>query len=235
MTSKKRALAVALAGVLLLSSVAAAGTVVSAAANESLTVDVENARNAGATVTVTHNDSAVENASVTVETTNNSSYAGAGEYSTGENGTVGLPEPEEDVTVEVTAEKGNLTGATTAELTVAEEDENGSFGQAVSSFVHEMLNAGDDDGPIGQIISEYVTSNNPGSDNKPDHAGKSADAGSQGNSSAANSTDEGGSQGPPDDAGNDGDEKGNGNGNGHGNDKGDKKGDDGDDRGNGKS
>jgi hypothetical protein len=216
MSTKKRVLAVALAGVLLLSSVAAAGTVGSAA-NGSLVVGVEDAGNDGATVSVTHNDTAVENASVTVAATNDSSYVGAGNYTTDENGTVALPEPEENVTVEVTAEKGNLSGTTTAELTAAELEENGSFGQLVSSFVHEMLNAGGDDGPIGQIISDFVTSNNPG--NAPDHAGGPDDPGSQGNSTDENGTDEGDSDDKPDNPGNgnDGNDNENGNGNGNGN------------------
>jgi hypothetical protein len=207
MTSKKRVLAVALAGVLLLSSVAAAGMVGSATANESLAVDVENAGNDGATVSVTHDDATLENASVTIEAADeDATYAGTGIYETDENGTVDLPEPAADVTVEVTAEKGNLTGSTTTELIADEEDdENGSFGQLVSSFVHEMLNAGDHDGPLGQLVSENVTSNNPG--NAPEDAGKPADVGAQNssaeNSSAENGTDEGGSQGPPDHAGND--------------------------------
>ncbi|WP_137284326.1 hypothetical protein [Halorussus salinisoli] len=233
MTSKNRTLSVVLVGVLLLSSVAAAGMGSAAAettANESLTVAVEQADDHSATVTVTQNDSTVENASVTVDTTDdNDTYAGAGDYETDENGTVYLPAPEENVTVAVTAEKDNATGAATATLTASAEDaEEGSFGDLVSSFVHEMLNAGDDGGPIGQAVSEFVTSNNPGnaSEKKPDHAGKPADAGNSGNATTENGTDEGGSQGPPEHAGNDeegddeegDDEKGNsnnGNGKGH--------------------
>ena len=218
MTSKKRVLAVALAGVLLLSSFAAAGMVSGATANDSLTVEVQATGNDGATVTVTQNDSAVANASVTVEASNGT-YASTGNYTTDEDGTVSLPEPEQDVTVEVTAAKGNATGSATTMLR-ADEDTPKTFGQMISTFVQDMLNAGQDGGPIGQVISEFVTSNNPGADKKSDNAGKPADAGSQGNASAANGSAEDGnaandsaekgSQGPPEDAGN-GKDKGNGN------------------------
>jgi hypothetical protein len=220
MNPKRRTLAVALVGVMLLSGVATAGAVSSAAANttgDSLGVAVEQADDGSATVTVTRNGSAVENANVTVGVTDdNVTYAGAGDYATDDNGTVELPEPAENVTVEVTAEDGNATGSTTAELTASEADEeNGSFGQLVSSFVQEMLNAGDDGGPIGQAVSEYVTENNPGNadENRPDDAGKPANASESGDESKPdnagphdgdkNSTDDDDTQGPPENAGND--------------------------------
>ncbi|WP_135824731.1 hypothetical protein [Halorussus ruber] len=254
MTSKKRLVAVALAGLMLLSSVSAASAVSSTtantAANDSLVVAVENAGNDGATVSVSHNDTAVANASVTVET-QNTSYTGVGEYTTDADGEVSPPEPEENVTVEVTAAKGNMTGSTTATIhAVGGEGEEKTFGDLVSSFVHEMLNAGDDGGPIGQAVSEFVTENNPGNadEKRPDHAGKPDDAGKNGkdkgkpddagkngkdkgkpdDAGSANKTDDdGGSQGPPENAGNDkGDDsdsdsdsdsdKGNGNGKGKG-------------------
>lgn len=212
MTSKERSLAVALAGLLVLSSLAAAGTVSSAtadaAANDSLAVAVENAGNAGATVSVTRGDSAVANASVTVETVEweNASYAGTGEYTTGEDGTVSLPEPAESVTVEVAATKGNVTDSTTTTISAVESDDEKTFGDPVSSFVHEVLSASDDDGPLGQLISEYVTSHNPGQadEKRPDHAGKPDDAGSRGppdHAGSQNSTDAEGSHGPPEHAG----------------------------------
>ncbi|WP_158058745.1 hypothetical protein [Halorussus halophilus] len=229
MNSKRTLTAVALAGLLLVSALASAGSVAgstaaNATANDSLSVSVENVGNDGATVMVTANDSAVANASVSVEATdNNSTYAGAGDYETGPDGTVSLPEPEQNVTVSVTAESGNLSETTTATLTTAEEsDEPKSFGQMVSSFVHQMLNAGDTDGPLGQAISEFVTSNNPGSEHKPDHAGKPDDAGKKDTGKPAhaggpdNSTAEGDDDQSPGNSGNgndetDDDKKGNGN------------------------
>ena len=216
MSSKKRLLAVAMAAALLLSPITAAGAVASTAANDpvandSLVVAVEQAGNDGATVTVSHNESAVENASVTVEVDGNGTYAGMGNYTTDESGTVDLPEPNGTVTVAVTAANGNLTGGTTAELIAGvEEDEGkkrGTFGQMVSSFVQEMLNGGEDDGALGQLVSEYVTSNNPGSDKKPDHAGKPDDAGKSdgagksGDVGQQDATDGNESQGPPENAG----------------------------------
>ncbi|UPV75432.1 hypothetical protein M0R89_05025 [Halorussus limi] len=177
----------------------------------------------GATVTVSHNGSAVENAAVTVGVTDeNATYDGAGNYTTDANGTVDLPAPSENVTVEITAEKGNATGTATATLTVSESEKSGSFGDLVSSFVHEMMNAGDDGGPIGQVISDFVTENNPGNadEKRPDHAGKPDDAGKSGDkgkpddagksgdkgkhdAGTQNGTDGDDSQGPPEGAGND--------------------------------
>lgn len=134
------------------------------------------------TVDVTANDTAVENASVTVEAVN-ATYAGEGAYVTDVNGTVSLPSPSENVTVEVTAEKANATGSTTVDLVAVEDDEPefGSFGQRVSWFVHSLLGDEDTEGGIGQAVSEFVTSNNPSNDNKPDHAGKPDDAGNSEN------------------------------------------------------
>lgn len=58
-------------------------------------------------VTVTKDDEPAAYATVEVTVDENASaderYAGVGTYTTGENGTVELPEPTEDVTVEVTA------------------------------------------------------------------------------------------------------------------------------------
>ena len=139
------------------------------------------------TITVTDGDAAVENASVAVTALNNGSYADAGEYATGANGTVSLSAPEENVTVEVTADKGNATGSITADLVATEDDEPefDSFGQRVSWFVHNLLGDGDSKGGIGQAVSEFVKSHNPSNDNKPDHAGKPADAGNTENGTSS--------------------------------------------------
>lgn len=243
MTPTNRTLSAVLAGLLVLSSVAAVSTASSAAgnvtANDSLVVGVQNAGNDGATVAVTHDGSAVPNASVTVGVADDdATYAGTGTYVTDASGEVSLPEPAENVTVEVAAAKGNLTGETTATLTTSgetEEDEEESFGETVSSFVHQLLN-GEDDGDersIGQAVSAFVTANNPGnaSEKRPDHAGGPANAGPH-NETAENETDDGDPRGPPEQPGNgndgdddrgNGDEKGN-NGNGKGNGNGRSKG-----------
>jgi hypothetical protein len=141
------------------------------AGNDSLDVSVSQAGNAGSTVTVTDNDTAVENASVAVDALDNVSYAGTGNYTTDVNGTVPLPAPEQNVTIEVTATAGNATVSTTAELTVAAENETGSFGDRVSAFVESLRDGNSTN--IGPQVAEFVTENNPG--NAPDHAGPPAD------------------------------------------------------------
>jgi len=173
-----------------------AATAAAAAGNtagtDSLDVSVSQAGNAGPTVTVTDNDTAVENASVTVDALDNGTYEAAGEtYTTDANGTVTLPEPEENVSVEVTATTGNATGSTTADLTVAGENETASFGDRVSAFVQSLL-SGNATG-IGQQVAEFVTENNPG--NAPEWAGPPED-GERG-------PPEDGERGPPADAGQD--------------------------------
>ncbi|MFC5971431.1 hypothetical protein ACFPYI_08830 [Halomarina salina] len=141
--------------------------------SEGLAVDVS--QSDSVTVLVTDNGSAVENASVAVEApvVNNSTYAGVGDYTTGPNGTVDLATPEENVTITVAAEYGNQTVTTTATLVADGEPKN--FGERVSSFVQQLKNAGTDGNTsLGQIVSEFVTENNPGADHRPDHAGPTA-------------------------------------------------------------
>lgn len=133
-------------------------------------------------VTVTDGNETVENASVTVETVDeNATYAGVGNYSTDANGTVDLPVPETNVTVDVTAASEGATASTTAELIAAADEEPASFGQLVREFIASF---DDRAGGIGAAVSDHVTENNPG--NAPDHAGNGSGAG----------------QGPPDHAGN---------------------------------
>ena len=167
------------------------------------------------TVTVTHNGTAVDNASVDVNATDGN-YTGEGSYATDANGTVGLPAPEENVTIDVTAEWENHTASTTAELVVAagnSSHEDDSFGQQVSAFVHSLLNGDEEQRRIGRMIAEWVVANNPG--NAPDHAGPPEDAGppsaaTQGGadaggnataSSAPENPGKGNGNGPPDDPG----------------------------------
>lgn len=165
----------AVVAVVMIVAVAISG-VAGAATTEQLSVGVAQ-DGADVTVSVTANDTAVENATVSVTALDNSSYADAGEYVTDANGTVSLSAPEENVTVEVSAQKGNASDSITVDLVAVEgeDPEFDSFGQRVSWFVHSLL--GDDtDGGIGQAVSEFVKSNNPSNDNKPDHAGKSDNA-----------------------------------------------------------
>ncbi|MFC6614861.1 hypothetical protein ACFQAS_07810 [Halopenitus salinus] len=181
-------------GLLLIAVVAIGAMAGVAAAEGDFGVTVDDAGNEP-TVTVTENDSAVENATVNVTTAEgqNVTYAGEGEYTTDENGTVGLPAAEENVTVEVTATAGNESVSTTVDLTAGDDDESAEdtpFGQLVREFIQQT---DDRDGGIGSAVSEFVTSNNPG--NADDAPGNAGDA--PGNSDRAND----GERGPPAHAG----------------------------------
>ncbi|MUW15211.1 hypothetical protein GJ633_11535, partial [Halorubrum sp. CBA1125] len=184
-----------------------ASTTADLEAPDGLEVGVENT-DGEPVVTVTENDSAVENASVNVTTATdqNATYAGEGEYATDENGTVGLPAAEQNVTVDITATHGNESVSTTVDLTAGETDEDESeedeaddgdddesaeetpFGQLVREFIQQL---DDREGGIGSAVSDFATENNPGNaDDAP------------GNSDRAND----GDRGPPDHAGPGGDD-----------------------------
>ncbi|MFW6435481.1 MAG: hypothetical protein ACOCY1_03800, partial [Halovenus sp.] len=132
-----------------MAAVLAVGAAPAAAQDDGdLSVGVTQADDGSATVTVTDNGTAVANSSVSVNTTDeNVSYAGTGDYETDENGTVGLPAPEENVTISVTAAFDNETATTEATLTAVEGENESAFGQGVSSFV-ESLNENQTDGPM---------------------------------------------------------------------------------------
>lgn len=77
-----------------------------------------------------------------------------------------------------------------------ERDENATdaFGLEVSAFVHSLLeDRDDDDRGIGQMVSAFVTANNPGADHRPDHAGPPEDRGEGASDDKR--------QGPPEDKG----------------------------------
>jgi hypothetical protein len=218
----------------------AAAPATAAAGNTGLAVDV--AQDDGVTVTVTDNGTGVDNASVDVATVDsNASYNGTGSYETGPNGTVSLPSPTEHVKVSVTATVGNETATTTALLTAGENATYKNFGQSVSAFV-AILEPADMTGPPGQIISDFVVSNNPSNSNEtgpPEHAGPPED------DDEADSTETDGNEtgppehaGPPEDRGNNGTDKANsgngdnGNGNSGNGDNGNGNGNNGSDKGN---
>lgn len=170
------------------------------------TLDVTQADDGSATVTVTENETAVANSTVVVEAVENYSYVGAGEYHTDENGTVELPAPENDTRINVTATLENETLSTEAALTaVTEEEESESednFGQNVSSFVHSVLGDNETDGQVGQFVSNFVLDNNPAADRIPGHAGPPENqTGPPAHAGGDNESD----QGPPEDAGPDSD------------------------------
>ena len=91
--------------VLLVAVVALGAMTGVAAADGQLGVAVEQDADGTSTVTVTDNGTAVDNATVNVSVVDaeNESYAGTDSYETDANGSVDLPAPEEDVTVNVTA------------------------------------------------------------------------------------------------------------------------------------
>ena len=183
-------------------------------APDGLELDVENT-DGEPIVTVTDDDAAVENASVVVELADeageNASYNGTGEYETDANGTVTLPDAEEDVTVEITAAYENESVSETVELTAEAEDDEAAaqpFGQLVRDFIEGLENR---EGGIGAAVSDFVTENNPG--NAPDHAGgpggpdDADDEGAENETDAPGNAPDGvgpdGEQGPPDHAGDD--------------------------------
>ncbi|MGQ4556312.1 hypothetical protein [Halobellus sp. GM3] len=145
-------------------------------------------RDDGVFVTVTHGSDAVENASVEVEA--DGDYSGVGTYATDGDGEVALPLPQENVTITVTAAAENETATTTTDLTVAFVEERGPFGLAVSQFVDALRTAGFD-GPPGQVISDFVTGNNPGNANGNGAADRGGDDGNEtANATAENESDD---------------------------------------------
>lgn len=210
MRAKHRSIVLAATAMLVLTAVAPAAM---AAGSDGLVVDVSENDDGGATVTVTNNSTAVENATVDVATTDeNVTYAGTGTYATDANGTVSLPAPANNttVTVEITATYENASANET--VTLGDENETSeadAFGLRVSSFVHEVLASNNTtNGSVGQMVSEWVTANNPGADNRPDHAGPpwaDGDDGERGPPEQADSDDDG-ERGPPEHAGPGGDD-----------------------------
>ena len=175
---------------------AAADSAGNADAGNTLAVGISQANDGSATVSVTQNETGVENASVAVETAGNASYAGTGNYTTDGDGTVGLPAPEQNVTVDVTATVDNHTATTTADLTAAPETvtEFDTFGLEVSAYVNDLLSDENRTGGIGPAVATFVTANNPG--NAPDDAGPPTHITGE-NESDDNETHPSERQGPP--------------------------------------
>jgi hypothetical protein len=170
------------------------------AATDGLAVTVEQTDAGDATVTVTSNDTAVANATVNVTVGENVSYAGVGTYATDANGTVGLPAPNRTVNVTVVAAHENETASTTAELVAANTTDGNAtenetvFGQRVAAYVAQIQNRTNDTaGPLGLLVADFVTANNPSN-----AAGPPAWAGASENGTAATNTSE---RGPPEHAG----------------------------------
>ena len=180
----------------------------------SLDITVEQAEDASATATITYaiTDEPADGATVNVTTVDeNASYAGTGSYTADANGSVPLPAPDEPVEVTIAAEAGGMQDeevVTLQNASTVREQEDLPFGAQVSAFVHNLLAGFDEDGNLGQAVSEWVRENNPG--NAPEHAGP-PDDGHRGQSASpaggdggnASATGAGGShaQGPPEDRG----------------------------------
>ncbi|RQG94602.1 hypothetical protein [Natrarchaeobius chitinivorans] len=139
-------------------------------APENLSIDVDGTD--GVTVTVTDGeDDGVAKATVDVTVVEeNASYANEGTYETDANGTLSLEPPAETVDVSFNATAGNASAETTATLEPVDDEDadEGTFGQLVSSFVHDHQN---ESGPLGLLVSSFVQENNLG--NGSDHAGQS--------------------------------------------------------------
>lgn len=167
-----------------------------------IVVEDENGSVEGATVTVsaveetddenetsdnetTETPTPTENDTSDNETSDNETddgYEGTGTYTTGADGTVEIPAPDEGVRLQISVEAGNRT--TTSEVTM-NDGVGVPFGQRVSLFVQQLLQQ-DGNASVGQAVSDFVRANNPG--NAPEDAGNQSD----------------GERGPPEDAGNDG-------------------------------
>jgi hypothetical protein len=182
-------------------AVSAGAATAAPAGNTGLGVDITQEGD-DVTVSVTKNDTGVEGTNVTVEPVGeNATYEDAGNYTTDDEGVVELSAPEENVTVAVTAACENETANTTVALcneTFVEENETDAFGQEVAAYIEALLSGNET--AIGPMVSDFVTGNNPGADNRPDHAGPPEDRDDDADDGDANETD-GDEQGPPEDAG----------------------------------
>jgi len=90
---------------------------------DDLSIDVE--QNGDVLLTVTENESTVENATVNVTVDDeDASYDGADEYKTDEDGTVKLPEPDEDVEVSIEATYDGASTSVEQKLEAADDDKD---------------------------------------------------------------------------------------------------------------
>lgn len=168
--------------------------------------------NTSFTVEVTHNGTPVNDTAVDVTPTDSNATYGGDSGLTDANGTVTFDLPENETEVNISTTFNGTETTITEVLPAAGETEptwdgHGPFGQWVISWLKNLLPPDSGD-VLGQIVSDLVTKNNPGSDHRsakanpggngpPDHAknDKSDDAGTQ---------DEAGNEGgPPDHAKND--------------------------------
>lgn len=167
--------------------------------------------NTSYTVEVTHNGTAVNDTAVRVEPTDpaNATYAGdAG--TTDVNGTVTFDLPENETKVNISTTFNGTESSITYVLPATSEaswDGVGPFGKWVSRIVHNLIGS-DLDSPLGQVLSELVTANNPGSEHRSDKAnpgGNGPPDHAKGDKSGDSSTEDADEKGgPPDHAKDDG-------------------------------
>lgn len=112
-------------------------------------------------VEVTHDSELVDSANVTVEAVNGT-YTYDGDH-TADNGTLSLPAPDENVTVNVTAVHDNETVSEEVFLDATVDDRPNNFGQTLVKFI-EYIKGQNVEGPLGQEISAFVLDNNPAAD-----------------------------------------------------------------------
>ncbi|MFB6135091.1 MAG: DNA primase [Halanaeroarchaeum sp.] len=156
-------------------------------------------------ITVTDGGERVDGATVTVSVVGNGTYAYADTYEA-ENGTLTLPAPTENVTVDVLSTFANESDTATVDLLApTDENPNNDFAESLVRFIH-FLQVEGTDGPLGQEIAEFVHEHNPAPDNArgpPEHAGPPQDGEDsderEGNVTAAEDEDDG-VRGPPEHA-----------------------------------
>jgi hypothetical protein len=103
----------------------------------------------------------------------------------------------------VTGDRATFTPALNEE---AAEDQ--PFGHWVSAFVHSLIGSEDlEERNLGQAVSTFVTENNPGADNRPDHAGPDGERGERGPPEDRGNDDEGDDERPSEDRSDEGDDE----------------------------
>lgn len=184
--------------------------------------DIEfSAGNTSFTVTVTHNGTPVNDTrvNVTPKDPTNVSYTGDTGL-TDQNGTVTFDLPANETEVNISTTVNGTTTTVMATLSAAKEsgdqlvwDGSGPFGQWLSGILRNLVPA--DSGPmLGQLVSEIVTANNPGSEHRSDKANPGGNATGPPEHAGNKSAKGGNSTGPPDHATNKSQAKGNSSGNG---------------------
>ncbi|WP_227374770.1 hypothetical protein [Haladaptatus halobius] len=188
---------------------------------EGMTVGVS--QTDGVVVTVTSNGTAVENASVAVEALNNSTYSGAGRFTSDlrreRDGFPADPGEQHHGRSRCEERQPERFDHRDAARALEEETGDGPLGQRVSAFVHALISGKDVKHP-DRTISDWVTQHNPGADKKSDRAGPKDSAKKNGKEKGDDHPDKGHGKDKKDDGEEErNDSSGNGKKNGHGNDR----------------